>query len=129
LSPEGKPYETLRDHLCEHARYLLPIDLLFLGAVGKKLFADNVGDMTLATPRIVPAILFYIIYLAGIVVFVNGAAPSDWMHNHVIDRKQLNDDLGVELTDLHAAKIEAVKFAGAVLKSENADIWNGLLGK
>jgi uncharacterized membrane protein len=60
---------------------LLPVDLLFLGAVGKKLFADNVGDMTLATPRMAPAILFYVIYLAGVVVFVNGATPSDWMHN------------------------------------------------
>jgi uncharacterized membrane protein len=60
---------------------LLPLDLLFLGAVGKKLFADNVGDMILGTPRMAPAILFYIIYLAGIVIFVNGASPSDWIYN------------------------------------------------
>jgi uncharacterized membrane protein len=60
---------------------LLPLDFIFLGAVGKKLFADNVGDMTLATPRMVPAILFYIVYLIGIVVFVNGAGPADWAHN------------------------------------------------
>jgi uncharacterized membrane protein len=60
---------------------LLPVDLLFLGAVGKKLFADNVGDMTLSTPRLAPAILFYVIYLAGIVVFVNGTTPADWTHN------------------------------------------------
>lgn len=60
---------------------LLPVDLLFLSAVGKKLFADNVGDMTLSTPRLAPAILFYVIYLAGIVVFVNCTTPADWMHN------------------------------------------------
>jgi uncharacterized membrane protein len=28
-----------------------------------------------------PAILFYVLYLAGIVVFVNGGAPSNWTHN------------------------------------------------
>lgn len=60
---------------------LLPLDFLFLGAVGKKLFAENVGDMTLANPRIVPTILFYALYLAGVVIFVNGEAPSNWQHN------------------------------------------------
>jgi uncharacterized membrane protein len=62
---------------------LLPLDFLFLGAVGKKLFADNVGDMTLTTPRMAPAILFYIVYLVGVVVFVNGPTPSDWTHNAI----------------------------------------------
>jgi uncharacterized membrane protein len=33
---------------------------MFLGAVGKKLFADNVGDRTLASRRMAPAILFYV---------------------------------------------------------------------
>jgi uncharacterized membrane protein len=60
---------------------LLPLDFLFLGAVGKKLFAEHVGDITLATPRIAPAILFYVLYLAGVAIFVNGAAPADWLHN------------------------------------------------
>jgi uncharacterized membrane protein len=62
---------------------LLPLDLLFLGIIGKKLFADKVGDMVLATPRMVPAILFYVLYTAGIVVFVNGGGPSSWTHNLV----------------------------------------------
>jgi uncharacterized membrane protein len=60
---------------------LLPLDFLFLGAVGKKLFADNVGDMVLTTPRMAPALLFYVLYLAGVVVFVNGGDPSNWAHN------------------------------------------------
>jgi uncharacterized membrane protein len=60
---------------------LLPLDFVFLGAVGKKLFAEHVGDMTLATPRIAPAIVFYILYLAGVAIFVNGAFPPDWKHN------------------------------------------------
>src|ERR1700743_1980068 len=60
---------------------LLPLDFLFRGVVGKKLFANNVGDMTLTPPRMLPAVLFYIIYLCGIVAFVNGNAPSSWMSN------------------------------------------------
>jgi uncharacterized membrane protein len=60
---------------------LLPLDFLFLGVVGKKLFANNVGDMILATPRILPAVLFYLVYLAGIVAFVNGNVPSSWISN------------------------------------------------
>jgi len=60
---------------------LLPLDLLFLGTIGKKLFVESVGDMTLATPRIAPAVLFYVLYLVGLVIFVNGAAPSNWVHN------------------------------------------------
>ncbi len=60
---------------------LVPLDFLFIGTIGKKLFADHLGDVMLATPRMAPAILFYILYIAGVVVFVNGATPSDWLHN------------------------------------------------
>ena len=66
---------------CSTLLVLLPLDFLFLGTVAKKLFADNVGDMTLATPRLAPAIVFYVLYLAGIVVFVNGNVPSNWTHS------------------------------------------------
>ena len=59
---------------------LLPLDFLFLGTIGKSLFEKNVNDMILATPRMAPAILFYLIYLSGIVVFVNGTA-SNWTSN------------------------------------------------
>jgi uncharacterized membrane protein len=60
---------------------LVPLDFVFLGAIGKKLFAEHVGDMTLTTPRIAPAILFYLLYLAGVAIFVNGASPSEWKYN------------------------------------------------
>lgn len=56
---------------------LLPLDLLFLGVLAKGLFASEVGDM-LGEVRIAPAILFYLIYIAGIVVFVNGSAAATW---------------------------------------------------
>ena len=60
---------------------LLPLDFMFLDTIGKKLFNDHVGDMVLQSPRIVPAILFYALYHAGVVIFVNGAAPSAWQPN------------------------------------------------
>lgn len=60
---------------------MLPLDFAFLGTIGKKLFAANVGDMVLETPRLPPAVLFYALYLAGVVIFVNGTAPSNWTHN------------------------------------------------
>ena len=60
---------------------LLPLDFLFLGTLGKKLFNDNVRDMILASPRMLPAILFYGLYIAGTVTFVNGAAPGAWQNN------------------------------------------------
>jgi uncharacterized membrane protein len=52
------------------ALVMLPLDLLFLGFVAKGFFASQVGDM-LGEVRFVPAVLFYLIYVGGIVVFVN----------------------------------------------------------
>jgi uncharacterized membrane protein len=42
---------------------LLPLDFLFLGIIGKRLFDENMKDMVLATQRMTPAILFYLILL------------------------------------------------------------------
>ena len=60
---------------------MLPLDFAFLGTIGKKMFDQNVGDMMTSTPRLAPAIIFYLIYLIGIVTLVNGATPADWQHN------------------------------------------------
>jgi uncharacterized membrane protein len=54
---------------------LLPIDFLFLGLVAKGLFAAQVGDM-LGEIRPAPAILFYLLYVAGILIFVSGPAAA-----------------------------------------------------
>jgi uncharacterized membrane protein len=43
-------------HLFEHADHSAFARFPFLGTVGKQLFADNVGDMTLATPRLAPVL-------------------------------------------------------------------------
>lgn len=60
---------------------MLPLDLLFLGTIGKKLFERHLGDLILQSPRLPPAILFYLIYVAGIVIFVNGSRPGEWSAN------------------------------------------------
>jgi len=57
---------------------LIPIDFLFLGLVAKGFFSSEVGDM-LGEIRLAPAILFYLLYVAGILIFVSGhpaAVPS-----------------------------------------------------
>ena len=56
---------------------LIPIDLLFLGRVARGFFASEVGDM-LGETRLVPAILFYLLYVVGILIFVSGPASANW---------------------------------------------------
>ena len=56
---------------------IVPIDFLFLGLVGKGFFTSQVGDM-LGQIRLVPAVLFYLLYPVGIVVFVNGPSTATW---------------------------------------------------
>ena len=56
---------------------LVPVDFLFLGLVAKGFFTAEVGDM-LGEIRMAPAILFYLLYVAGIVIFVNGPATANW---------------------------------------------------
>ncbi len=56
---------------------LIPIDFLFLGTVGKGLFTSEVGDM-LGEVRLAPAVLFYLLYVVGILVFVSGPAGATW---------------------------------------------------
>ena len=54
---------------------LIPIDFLFLGLVAKGFFTSQVGDM-LGEVRLAPAILFYLLYVAGILIFVSGRPPT-----------------------------------------------------
>ena len=56
---------------------LIPIDFLFLGFVAKGFFASQVGDM-LGEIRLAPAVLFYLLYVVGILVFVNGPSGATW---------------------------------------------------
>jgi uncharacterized membrane protein len=52
---------------------IIPIDFLFLGTIAKGFFASQVGDIRLA-----PALLFYLLYVAGILIFVSGPATATW---------------------------------------------------
>ncbi len=56
---------------------IVPIDFLFLGVVAKGFFTSQVGHL-LGEIKLVPAILFYLIYVAGIVIFVSGGAGVTW---------------------------------------------------
>jgi uncharacterized membrane protein len=53
---------------------IVPIDFWFLGTVARGLFtADMLGEV-----RPAPAILFYLLYVAGILVFASGQAAASW---------------------------------------------------
>ena len=56
---------------------LIPLDFLFLGVAAKGFFASQVGDM-LGEIRPAPAILFYLLYVAGILIFVSGSLGATW---------------------------------------------------
>jgi uncharacterized membrane protein len=56
---------------------IVPIDFLFLGLVAKGFFTAEVGDM-LGEVRSLPAILFYLLYVAGILIFVSGQVSATW---------------------------------------------------
>jgi uncharacterized membrane protein len=56
---------------------ILPIDFLFLGFVAKGFFTAEVGDM-LGEVRPFPAILFYLLYVVGILIFVSGQVSATW---------------------------------------------------
>src|ERR1700687_6360050 len=56
---------------------LIPIDFLFLGIVAKGFFTSEVGDM-LAEISLAPAMLFYLLYVVGVLVFVSGPVAATW---------------------------------------------------
>jgi uncharacterized membrane protein len=56
---------------------LIPIDFLFLGLIAKDFFTSEVGDM-LGEIRLAPAIVFYLFYVVGILIFVSSVAGATW---------------------------------------------------
>ena len=57
---------------------LMALDFLFLGVLAKGFFVSEVGDM-LAEVKLVPAILFYLLYVVGILIFVS-RTRSTWLY-------------------------------------------------
>ena len=56
---------------------LTGLDFLFLGLVAKGFFTAQVGDM-LGELKPVPAILFYLLYVGGVLIFVSGSTGATW---------------------------------------------------
>jgi uncharacterized membrane protein len=56
---------------------LIPLDFLFLGIVAKDFFTSQVGNM-LGEIKLVPAAIFYLLYVAGVLIFVSGSASATW---------------------------------------------------
>ena len=56
---------------------LTGLDFLFLGLVAKGFFTAQVGDM-LGELKPLPAILFYLLYVAGVLIFVSAPASATW---------------------------------------------------
>ena len=58
---------------------ILPLDFLFLGVLAKDFFRTQVGDM-LGDLKMVPGLIFYAVYVTGILVFVSGSEAATWKH-------------------------------------------------
>ncbi|BAM89106.1 conserved membrane hypothetical protein [Bradyrhizobium oligotrophicum S58] len=56
---------------------LLGFDIPFLAIVARGFFQSQVGDM-LGEVRPLPAMLFYLVYVAGVLVFVSGQSEATW---------------------------------------------------
>ncbi|MBR0828724.1 DUF2177 family protein [Bradyrhizobium manausense] len=56
---------------------LMGLDFLFLGLIAKGFFTSEVGDM-LGELKPLPAVLFYLLYVVGILVFVSGSEAATW---------------------------------------------------
>jgi uncharacterized membrane protein len=54
---------------------LIGLDFLFLGVLAKGFFTSQVGDM-LGEIKIAPAVLFYLLYVVGVLIFVSGTAGA-----------------------------------------------------
>ena len=60
------------------ALVFLGIDAVWLTLAAQRLYRPLMGDMLLDSFKIVPALLFYLIYIAGIVIFaISPAFASD----------------------------------------------------
>jgi uncharacterized membrane protein len=56
---------------------LTGLDFVFLGLIAKGFFTAEVGDM-LGELKPVPAIVFYLLYVVGVLTFVSGATAATW---------------------------------------------------
>ena len=57
------------------------IDLLWLGVIAKPLYQQGIGHLMAEKPNLVAAVLFYLLYPVGIVIFAIApdAATATWL--------------------------------------------------
>lgn len=53
------------------------LDFIWLGYISKKLYQKEIGKLLLGKPNMVPAVIFYLIYIAGVVLFVTSPALNN----------------------------------------------------
>ena len=53
---------------------LAGLDFIWLSSTNNTLYRPLLGELLAATPRLVPAVLFYLVYLVGVVIFA--VAPA-----------------------------------------------------
>ena len=58
------------------------IDFFWLSVVANKFYKSQIGPLLLDKPNVVAAVLFYVIYVVGVVVFVLSPAleKNSWQH-------------------------------------------------
>ena len=47
----------------------LAMDAVWLNLMGARLYRPEIGQLMAATPRLAPAVIFYLVYIAGVVGF------------------------------------------------------------
>lgn len=57
------------------------IDAVWLSVVANKFYKSQIGDLLLDKPNLIAAVLFYVIFLVGLVVFVLNPSilAHDWL--------------------------------------------------
>lgn len=63
------------------ALVMIAIDLLWLGVIAKPLYQQGLGHLMAERPNLTAAAAFYVVYVAGLLVFaiVPQAADADWL--------------------------------------------------
>ena len=58
------------------------LDAIWLGVVAKKFYQSQIGPLMLERPNMTAAVIFYVIYVVGIVLFVLNPAleKQSWQH-------------------------------------------------
>lgn len=55
---------------------MVPLDILFIGKISKPVFNADVGNILSQNPNMVAAVVFYLLYMVGIIVFATATAAS-----------------------------------------------------